>query len=40
MKENVQLVEKNKAPVIQYVRTVLEAATVEVEAIYCCDHMR
>lgn len=39
IKENIQPIEKNKAPVIQYVRTVLEAATVNVEANYCCDHM-
>lgn len=39
IKENIQLIEKNKAPVIQYVKTVLEAATVDVEANYCCDHM-
>lgn len=38
IKENIQLIEKNKAPVVQYVKTVLEAATVDVEANYCCDH--
>lgn len=38
IKENIQL-EKNKAPVIQYLKTVLEAATVGMEANYCCDHM-
>lgn len=32
IKENIQLVEKNKAPVIRCVKTVLEAATVDVEA--------
>lgn len=30
----------NKAPVIQYVKTVEETATAEMEANYCCYHMR
>lgn len=38
--ENIQHVEKNKAPVIQYMKTLLEAAaTVNMETSYCCDHM-
>lgn len=38
IKENIQLIEKNKAPVI-VCETFLEAATVNVEANYCCEHV-
>lgn len=39
IKDNIQPIEKIKAPVIQLVKTGLEAATVNVEALYVCDHM-